>query len=70
MKKMQIIIFPRIEPGSSYVPGRRANHCTTQLVALDTIGWYYIPAITTEDFLTYWYGGKLVPDPRKVSFLI
>ena len=57
-----------IEPGSSNVPGRRANHCTTQHVALDTIGWYhsYKPTITTEDFNT----GKLVPDLRKLSFLI
>ena len=48
------------------MPGKRTNHCTTQHVALDTIGWYYIPTITTEDFIT----GKLVPDPRKLSFLI
>ena len=66
---MQIIIFPflRIEPGFSNVPGKRTNHCTTQLVALSTIGWYDIPKITTEDFITYWYVGKL---ERKVSFLI
>ena len=52
---MQIIIFPSwIEPGSSNVPGKRANHCTTQQVTLDTIGWYYIPTVTTEDFITFW----------------
>ena len=41
------------------MPGKRTNHCTTQLVAFSTIGWYYIPKITTEDFITYWYGGML-----------
>ena len=41
------------------MPGKRTNHCTTQLVALSTKCWYYIPKITIEDCITYWYGGKL-----------
>ena len=47
--------------------GKRTNHCSTQLVALSTIGWYYIPKIAAEDFIKYWYVGKL---ERNVSFLI
>ena len=44
------------------MPGKHTNHCTTQRVALSTIGGHFIPKITTEDFITYWYGGKLESD--------
>ena len=55
---------------SSSMPGKRTNHCTTQLVALSSIGGYYIPKITTEDFITYWYGGKLESDLSHINLAL
>ena len=52
------------------MPGKRTFHCTTQLVALSTIGWYYIRKITTEDFITYWYGGKLESDLSYINLAL
>ena len=65
MKKMQMIIFR----GPLMC---QANALTTVLLNLlhYPLEVGYIPKITTEDFITYWYGGKLESDLSYINLAL